>query len=155
MATTPLFTKLNLKDHANLLILNAPPSFEAELAGLESVTVLRALKDAKELGFVLAFVTRQKDVDTISKAIAKKSTGDAVIWFAYPKGTSKKYTCEFNRDTGWSVLGESGFEPVRQVAIDEDWSALRFRRVEFVKTMKRDVRRAMTKQGQARVKSSS
>lgn len=27
----------------------------------------------------------------------------------------------------------AGFRPIRQVAIDEDWSALRFRRVEFVK----------------------
>jgi len=26
-----------------------------------------------------------------------------------------------------------GFETVRAVAIDEDWSALRFRRVEFIK----------------------
>ena len=25
------------------------------------------------------------------------------------------------------------FEPVHQVAVDEDWSALRFRRVEFIK----------------------
>ncbi len=27
----------------------------------------------------------------------------------------------------------TGFDTVRQVAIDEDWSALRFRRVEFIK----------------------
>lgn len=29
------------------------------------------------------------------------------------------------------VLG--GFDSVRQIAIDEDWSALRFRRAEFIK----------------------
>jgi hypothetical protein len=34
-------------------------------------------------------------------------------------------------------MGKAGFEPVRMVAIDEDWSALRFRRVEFIKTMNR------------------
>ena len=39
-------------------------------------------------------------------------------------------------------MGDAGFEPVRMVAIDEDWSAVRFRRVEFIKTMNRpeDVR---------------
>ena len=39
-------------------------------------------------------------------------------------------------------MGKAGFEPVRMVAIDEDWSAVRFRRVEFIKTMNRpeDVR---------------
>ena len=53
---------------------------------------------------------------------------------AYPKGTSKRYTCEFHRDNGWAALEAAGFEGVRMVAIDEDWSALRFRRKEFVKS---------------------
>ena len=75
---------------------------------------------------------------------------DAVIWFAYPKGTSKKYKSEINRDNGWQVLGEGGFEPVRMVAIDEDWSALRFRRVEHIKTMTRAKESRMTAQGKAR-----
>jgi hypothetical protein len=59
--------------------------------------------------------------------------------------------CEFNRDTGWAALGAAGFEGVRMVAIDEDWSALRFRRVEFIQTMTRDKKRAMTKRGKKKV----
>ncbi len=82
--------------------------------------------------------------------MARKARGDAVVWFAYPKGTSKRSPCEFNRDTGWAALGRSGFEPVRQVAIDEDGSALRFRRVEFVKTMTREKQRALTSVGRRR-----
>jgi hypothetical protein len=74
-----------------------------------------------------------------------------VVWFAYPKGTSKKYKSEINRDNGWQILGELGFEGVRGVAIDEDWSALRFRRVEFIKAMNRDKKRAMITQGKARL----
>ncbi|MDZ7812318.1 MAG: hypothetical protein U5L74_04040 [Ideonella sp.] len=35
------------------------------------------------------------------------------------------------------MLGAAGFEPVRQVVVDEDWSALRFRRAEFIKTLAR------------------
>ena len=49
---------------------------------------------------------------------------------AYPGGTSENYQCEFNSNAGWGKLGELGFEPVRQVAIDVDRTALRFRRVE-------------------------
>jgi hypothetical protein len=52
----------------------------------------------------------------------------------YPKGTSKRYTCDFNRDSGWEVIRNAGFDSVRQIAIDEDWSALRFRRVEYIKS---------------------
>ena len=66
---------------------------------------------------------------------------------AYPKGSSKNYTCDFNRDTGWQVLGNLGWEGVRMVAIDTDWSALRFRRVEYIKKMTRRKRMAMSKGG--------
>jgi hypothetical protein len=146
-----VFAKLNLKDQKQIVVVNAPESFEPELAALEGTTVLRDLGAAKDIAFALAFVTRQKEVDTLAKAVAKKAKGDGLVWFAYPKGTSKKYKCEFNRDTGWAVLGKLGFEGVRQIAIDEDWSALRFRRVEFIKTMIRSRAMAMTRQGKAPV----
>ncbi len=149
---TLLFKKLNLKDQKQVLILNAPDSFEPELETLEGVTVQRDLVEVQTITFSLAFVTKQAEVDELVGAIAPKTQGDAIVWFAYPKGTSKKYKCEFNRDTGWAVLGEAGFEGVRQVAIDADWSALRFRKVEFISSMTRDEKRAITEQGKAKVK---
>ena len=129
-----VFEKLNLKDQRTISVLNGPDSFKAELASLRGVTVINALGADAAPEFVLAFVTRQAEVDELSRAIAGKTKGDAIVWFAYPKGTSRKYTCEFNRDTGWAVLKKLGFNTVRQVAIDEDWTALRFRRVEFIKS---------------------
>src|SRR6202051_586100 len=111
------FNKLNLKDQKQILVLNAPESFEPELKALRGVTVQRDLKNLNQVEFSLAFVTKQKEVDTLGKAVAKKTQGDAVVWFAYPKGSSKKYKSEINRDSGWQVLGDAGFEPVRMVAI--------------------------------------
>ena len=131
MAT--VFEKLNLKLQREIVVINAPASFEPELAALKDVVVLRDAKKSKVVHFAIAFATKQMEVDALSKALAAKAEGDAPLWFAYPKGTSKKYQCEFNRDTGWDVLRSAGFDTVRAVAIDEDWSALRFRRVEFIK----------------------
>ena len=135
------FAKLNLKDQAEIVVLNAPASFEPELKSLKGVAVRRDAKGG-DFDFSLAFVMTQKEVDTLAPQVAKKAKGDAVVWFAYPKGSSKKYKSQINRDSGWAVMGKAGFEPVRMVAIDEDWSAVRFRRVEFIKTMNRpeDVR---------------
>jgi hypothetical protein len=128
-----VFEKLNLKQQHEILIVNAPSSFESEVAALKGVTVLRDPRKAKAVHFALAFATKQADVDALSVALAAKAEGDALLWFAYPKGTSKQYKCEFNRDTGWNAIRSAGFDTVRQVAIDEDWSALRFRRMEFIK----------------------
>ena len=140
----PTFAKLNLKDQAEIVVLNAPASFEPELKSLKGVTVRRDAKGG-DIDFSLAFVTTQKEVDTLGPQVAKKAKGDAVVWFAYPKGSSKKYTSQINRDNGWAVMGKAGFEPVRMVAIDEDWSAVRFRRVEFIKTMNRPDEVRLTK----------
>jgi len=144
------FEKLNLKEQKHILVLNAPESFEPDLKTLRGVTVQRDLKNIDKIEFSLAFITKQKEVDTLGKAIAKKVEADAVIWFTYPKGSSKKYKSEINRDSGWKVLGEAGFEPVRMVAIDEDWSAVRFRRVEFIKTLTRGKEHRMSAGGKAR-----
>lgn len=149
---TSIFAKLNLKEQREIVVLNAPDSFESEMKSLKTVSILRDVRKAKRIDFLLAFVTTRQEVDRIANAIARQAEGDAVVWFAYPKGTSKRYRCDVNRDTGWEPLGKAGFEHVRLVAIDEDWSALRFRRVEFVKTMARRRSFAITKQGKARTR---
>jgi hypothetical protein len=145
-----VFEKLNLKDQREIWVLDAPASFEPELAGLAGVTVHRDLQAIGDIGFSLAFVTNQRQLDAAAKAVAARASGDAVVWFAYPKKSSRKYKCDFNRDSGWEALGEAGFESVRMIAIDDDWSALRFRRTEFVKSMRRDPQRAMSSAGKAR-----
>ena len=131
------FAKLNLKDQKEIVIENAPASFEPDIASLKGVTVRRSMSDATQVEFSLTFATKQKEVDSLARTVGRKAPGDAIVWIAYPKKSSKKYTCEFNRDSGWPSMGQAGFEPVRMVAIDEDWSALRFRRAEFIKNMAR------------------
>ncbi len=149
-AITPLFKKLNLTTQDTIHVLKAPRSFEAELDALGGVTVRRFLRGRTT--FALAFAISTSDVDAASALIATAAEGDAVVWMAYPKGASKKYTCEFNRDTGWAALGKAGFEPVRQVAIDDDWSALRFRRTEHIRTLTRPATHAISDAGKARTR---
>jgi hypothetical protein len=131
-----VFEKLNLKNQTEIVVLNAPPSFEPEIAKLNAVTVIRDAGSVKLTEFALAFVSAQAELDRISKTLASKTRGDAIIWIAYPKKTSRRYKCEFDRDSGWTVLRNAGFDTVRSVAIDEDWTGLRFRRVEFIKSVK-------------------
>lgn len=138
---------MNLKDQDAILVLDAPASFEPELKALKGVTVHRAAGGVEDIGFFLAFVTSQPEADKAARLAAEKTAGDAVVWLAYPKGTSKRYTSTINRDSGWKGMGAGGFEPVRSVAVDEDWSGLRFRRVDFIKTMRRGKEHALTAQG--------
>src|SRR5262245_5879195 len=145
-----VFEKLNLKGHQDIVVLNAPASFEPELRSLVGVRVRRSMPKSDPVTFALVFATEQVEVDGATADLARLSEGDAIVWCAYPKGSSRRYKCSFNRDTGWKTLGQAGFEPVRQVAIDEDWSASRFRRAEFIRSMTRSPEWALSKQGKKR-----
>ena len=73
-----VFKKLNLKDQAEIVVLDAPSSFESELKTLTGVTIRRKLSEVKSTGFVLAFGTRQKQVEAFARAIATKTAGGPV-----------------------------------------------------------------------------
>ncbi|TVQ93786.1 MAG: hypothetical protein EA393_01810 [Bacteroidetes bacterium] len=147
----PLFKKLNYKGQKEIFALNAPTSFEKELNEMQDYAAIRKdINKTKEIEFAIAFVTLQQEIDQLAKTIAPLIKGDAIIWFCYPKTSSKKYKCDFNRDTGWSVMGKLNMEGVRQVAIDEDWSALRFRKVEYIKKITRSESTILSKEGKKR-----
>jgi hypothetical protein len=45
------------------------------------------------------------------------------LWIAYPK----RNRADINRDSLWPIVAEYGLRPITQIALDEVWSALRFR----------------------------
>ena len=144
-----IWKKMNFKPVAATMVLNAPEEFLPSLDAIKTLTnVCTHLEEAEKVQFCMVFATRLEEVNYFAEALAPKLEGDGALWFCYPKGTSKKYKCDFNRDNGWAALGKLGFEPVRQIAIDENWSALRFRKVEFIKTITRGF--AMTEEGKNR-----
>lgn len=126
-----VFQKLNLGSREQIVVLNAPTSFDAVLATLSGVTVHRTPR-GESIDFALAFVIQAADVNAVVARLLPHTPGDPVIWLAYPKRTSRRYQSELDRDHGWDALRAAGFDTVRQVAIDEDWSALRFRRTAHI-----------------------
>jgi hypothetical protein len=145
-----LFKKLNYKAPSTIYVLQAPDGMADVLKEMEKLAELKtSLAGARTIDFFLAFVTTQKQVDELIQRIVPRMSSDGVLWFAYPKRSSKRYSCNFNRDTGWALLGKAGYEGVRIVAVDEDWSALRFRKAENIKQMTRSF--AMSEEGKKKV----
>jgi hypothetical protein len=61
----------------------------------------------------------RKILDANKDDVARPS----VFWVAYPKGGKS----DLSRDSLWPILGDYSMRPVSQVAVDDTWSALRFR----------------------------
>jgi hypothetical protein len=146
----PLLKKLQHRPGTPVLALWAPDEVAPVLGEWEGegVTVHRRMRGGAP--FVLAFVRSRKEVDERSGRLANALGGDdPVLWVAYPKKSSKRYASDVSRDDSWQALGDLGFEPVRQVAVDDDWSALRFRRTGEIKTLTRS--RALSAEGRQRL----
>jgi hypothetical protein len=58
----------------------------------------------------------------LEENVADLAKPDA-FWVAYPKGNK----ADINRDTLWPIVADFDMRPNGQVAIDDRWSALRFR----------------------------
>jgi phage-related baseplate assembly protein len=74
---------------------------------------------------VVAFVRSRAELATVAVPAIEAARRDKLAWIAYPK--AGKLGTDLNRDLLSAALAGEGVQPVRQVAIDEVWSALRFR----------------------------
>ena len=70
--------------------------------------------------FALVFVGSRAELERRAAAVVPRLADDALLWFAYPKKSSRRYSPDVDRDEGWESLGALGFEGVRIVALDDD-----------------------------------
>jgi hypothetical protein len=128
---TSIWQKMNLDELQEVFILNPPKEFAAEITALKKQRpVAMSLKKGKPATQVIAFVKTQKEVDVLLPMITGRLGAEATLWMAYPNGGSRKHRAEIDRDRGWDILSIHGFSSVRQVSLDQEWSALCFRRSE-------------------------
>lgn len=118
----------------NIRVWNSPPEFNTKLKSWKEAGVIDS---DKKPDFLLGFVQSSEELHIVFNQMLAFLALDEQLWIAYPKKTSRKYTATINRDSGWGELGKHELEGVRQIALDEDWSALRFRKIEFIKKMTR------------------
>ena len=74
---------------------------------------------------VVAFVRSNAERATVAVPAIAAARRDKLAWIAYPK--AGKLGTDLNRDLLSAALAGEGVQPVRRIAIDEVWSALRFR----------------------------
>jgi hypothetical protein len=109
--------KLQLRPGQAVRLLHAPEGLRLDLpvAGDDDV----------EPPATLVFVRTVAEAGTLAGPAVEAAAGDELAWVAYPK--AGKLGTDLNRDSLAELMTARGVRPVRQVAIDDTWSALRFR----------------------------
>jgi len=148
---TPLFKKMNFNNQDRVVVLNHPEEFNIQYDEMEAFTKMTTRASGK-IAFALLFAENQNELNKLFAKVKDKLVDDVALWISFPKKSSKKYKSDINRDQGWEELGKADFESVKIIAVDADWSALRFRRVKHIKEIKRSDKMVLSKAGMAKKK---
>jgi hypothetical protein len=117
--------KLHLKPGMTMCVLDAPAGYQAALKSLP-VTQTKALKG--ELDVLQIFVTRKAQLEKKLSALKGAMHEKSMLWVCYPKANG--LGTDLNRDILRVWLEEKGLISVAQIAVDDVWSAIRFKREE-------------------------
>jgi hypothetical protein len=95
-----------------------------------------ATPEAGPVDVRLGFAARAADVQPLLDALLPRYARGGRLWLAYPKKSGAIRT-DLSRDKGWAPLAARDLLPVTQVALDETWSALRFRYRDEIRVLTR------------------
>ncbi|MEF2968911.1 YdeI/OmpD-associated family protein [Paenibacillus sp. M1] len=126
-----LIKKLRLPENGEILVLNAPDGYLAQL-GLSAESAVYRQEKEHGYDYVQMFFSSVKDVEERAEEALKAIKPEGLLWLCYPKGGVKAGT-DLNRDHGWETVRKAGYEGVALVSIDETWSAMRYRPAGAVK----------------------
>ena len=130
-----LLEKLNYKGQKRIALINAEKKFADLLTeDLKGIVIDTEIDARYPYGFIIVFVKSIADVEYLTPITIHNLLADGVLWYCYPKKSSKLYKSDLERDHGWEALNNSGLIGVRIVSIDDDWSAFRFRNKKFIKS---------------------
>lgn len=132
---SPMAKKLRLQLDHSVVVLNAPAGFVARLQPGPSA-VRNELRPNETFDVVLLFVKNAEELRRLGPDAIHASRANGLLWISYPKGGPARGATDLPATPWWvqrDVLGEitseHGYRPVSFVAVDDNWTALRFKRV--------------------------
>ncbi len=128
MAEKTLAQRLAIKEGKTVLVVDPPRGYLGRLGPLPKGA--RLVKSPSEpIDIIQVFVADQEELEAQLARLKGAMAPGGMLWVSYHKGSSGIPT-DINRDTIRAYASAIGLQAVAQVAIDDDWSALRLKRAE-------------------------
>ena len=122
MSDKPVAERLQVKGDRTLAVVGASAAVDRKIGAKSART------DIAEADVVLLFAENRARLDKALPAALKTARKDSIFWVAYPKLASK-LAADLSRDIIHALAPKHGLDTVSQIAIDDDWSALRLKRI--------------------------
>lgn len=91
----------------------------------DSTDLSTSYEGQEDIPFIMFFPRTKAEVAKYTEIVEKHTKGDPIVWMAFPRKDS-----ELSASAGWDAITSKGFVNMRQVSIDKNWAAIRFRREE-------------------------
>ena len=135
LGLSPMAKKLRLAPQHHLAVLNAPEGYLPRLSP-GPMDIKTELGPTDAFDAVLLFVKNVDELRRLGPAAIRAAKPNGLLWIIYPKGGKTRAETDLPATPWWvqrDVLGEitshTGYKAVAFVAIDDYWTALRFKRV--------------------------
>jgi hypothetical protein len=124
MSDKSLAQKLAIKEGFQVLLVRAPEGYAERLGPLPAGASLNT--PAGPYDVVQLFVATQRELEATLPPLLLLLKPKGYIWVTWHKGGSR-VKGEVTRDTIWPFSATIGLQPVSNIAVDDDWSALRLK----------------------------
>jgi hypothetical protein len=118
----PVAERLQVKGQRRLAVIGASAALE------KTVGAAKARVDLAKADVVLLFAADRAGLEAKLPDALKTMQETTILWVGYPK-LSSGLAADLSRDIIHALAPKYGLDTVSQIAIDDDWSALRLKRV--------------------------
>ena len=127
---SPMAKKLRLVTGQSVVALNAD---DRHLAAMRPapVEIKTSLEPGRTYDVVILFVASTDELRRLGSVAVRATSPGGMLWIAYPKGAAADLPATpawVRGDVLGEITAEKGYKPVAFVAVDEEWTALRFKR---------------------------
>jgi hypothetical protein len=124
MSTKTLAQKLFIRERYTVLLVNAPEGYTEALGPLPAgAKVVAGASGPVDL--IEVFATTKAEMDALAAKVRPLLKEGGLLWLTYPK--SGQMNTDLKREVVWQCGQTVGMNPVAQIAVDDVWSALRFK----------------------------
>jgi hypothetical protein len=132
---SPIAKKLRLAAEHSVVVMNAPDGYLERLRPAPA-NISTTVGSQEAYDVVQLFVGSAEELRRLGPLAVHAVKPNGLLWITYPKGGQTSRATDLpatpwwmQRDVLGEITGESGYKPVAFVAIDDYWTALRFKRV--------------------------
>jgi hypothetical protein len=125
MTDNALAKKLKLKPGQRAAIINAPAGYVDSLRPLPERVELADQLDG-QFDWVQVFLKTQAELETLFPRLLQALKPQSMLWFTFPKGTSKIQT-DLTRDKGWDAVQGADLKWINLISVNDTWSAFAVR----------------------------